>query len=279
MRKFLSIVILSIVIVLCFSGCGKPEIAAVLRSNTPALTLSIYNPQAITNEIPEEIENVQTEYPFDVPANYRHVQGYVFAVLNDQSEITGFKLAVQNNAEWEWKDCDAQGNLIENQTQPEEKNETTTEKSNSSSHTDKRLNNTSSSSSDNSTKKNNTSADSGISDGKETENNHSSSSNSNSVVSPPPTQQKFTWKTISQSSCPISVSNTFDQYILKKDAATASATSNGSTYALIKAPVGQGVKVNSVSENGTISYSYTSSGSNYVIVSINRSVGINFSKK
>ena len=56
-------------------------------------------------------------------------------------------------------------------------------------------------------------------------------------------------------------------------------TSGGNTYALVKAPAGQGVKIHSVSETGVLTYSFVNEGENYVIVMVNRSVGINFSKK
>lgn len=266
-----------LLICFCFTGCGKEEIPQLLIDNAkPAVALAMYDPAKVTNEVEAEmVENVNTEYPFSVPANYRHIQDYVFAELNDSSEIIGFKIAIQQeDKSWKWEDCDSEGKIIEETTETSTTKETTTKSSN---------NNNSDNSNNTTTKKNNSSSSQTTkkTTTKETTTKKSSSGSSSSkpnTTSSPPKEQKFTWKTISQSSCPISVSNKFDKYILKKDAATVSASSNGSTYALIKAPAGQGVRVNSVSESGRITYSYTSSGSNYVIVSINRTVSVSYSK-
>lgn len=281
MKKYLITLLAVLAIAVCFTGCGKEDIPALLVDDTPAVALAAYDPEKISNEIePEMVEAVNTEYPFDVPDNYRHVQDYVFAELNDNSEIIGFKIAVQQNDQsWKWEDCDSQGNIIEETTT---QTETTTQEE-----TTRRSSSSSSGSSETTTKKETTtkrsssSSSSSGSSGSFSSSNSSGSNSSNSrpaITSAPPTQQAFTWKIINQSSCPVSVSNKFDNYILKRDAATVSASSGGSTYALIKAPTGQGVSVHSVSESGKISYSFTSSGSNYVIVSINRTVSVSFSK-
>ena len=278
MKKYMATIFAVLIIAVCLTGCGTDEIPALLVDDTPAVALAAYDPEKISNEIePEVVEAVNTEYPFDVPDNYRHVQDYVFAELNDNSEIVGFKIAVQQDDQsWKWEDCDSQGNIIEETTT---QTETTTQEETTS-----RSYGSSSGSSETTTKKETTtkrSSSSSSSSGSSGSSHSSGSSSSNSrpaTTSAPPTQQAFTWKIINQSSCPVSVSNKFDNYILKRDAATVSASSGGSTYALIKAPTGQGVSVHSVSESGRISYSFTSSGSNYVIVSINRTVSVSFSK-
>lgn len=284
MKKW-TIPILCVLICLCFAGCGKEDIPQLLIDDTPAVALAMYDPQKVSNEESAEmVEEVNTQYPFSVPSNYRHLQDYVFAELNDNSEIIGFKIAVQqSDKSWKWEDCDAEGNIIEETTSSETETTSNASKSSSDSNSqsEKKNNSSSSSSKETTTKKSSSSSSSGSSTKEPAQSSSGSSSSSSSKpsVTSPPKQQAFTWKTISQSSCPISVSNTFDKYILKKDAATATASSNGSTYALIKAPTGQGVKVSSVTEGGKITYSYTSSGSNYVIVSINRDISVSFVKK
>lgn len=251
---------------LLLTSCGAPDtdsIPASLRAGASVSPLSV-SPFQIesafsgTDDEPVVAPKEQT-FPYEVPDGYQNLSGNLFAIV-ENGEITGYRVSVQQeDGTWVWRESDAAGNIVE------EEEETTTRPSSSSGSRP--------SSSSSSSSSNNSSSGSG----------NSSSSGSASVSPPvaeaPPTEAAFQWRVISQASCPVSVSNTFDQYILRSSAATSYVTSGGSTYALVKAPAGQGVTVHSVSENGVLSYSYTSSGNNYQIIVVNRSLGINFSKR
>lgn len=252
---------------LLLTSCGAPDtnsIPASLRAGASVSPLSVspFQIESVFSGMDDEpvVAPQEQTFPYEVPDGYQNLSGNLFAIV-ENGEITGYRVSVQQeDGTWVWKESDAAGNIVE------EEEETTTRPSSSSGSRP-------SSSSSSSSSSNNSSSGSG----------NSSSSDSTPASPPvteaPPTEAAFQWRVISQSSCPVSVSNTFDQYILRSSAATSYVTNGGSTYALVKAPAGQGVTIHSVSENGVLSYSYTSSGNNYQIVVVNRSLGINFSKR
>ena len=249
------------VLLLCpilLSSCGQissDDIPAALKQGK-SLSVAAFQPETIllgkTAAEEEPVTEIPT-FPYTVPDGYQNLSGNLFAVVSN-GEITGYKLAVEENGAWVWKDCDENGTVAE-ETEPAT--------------TQAPAKKPSSSSSSSSNKK--PPSQSSVT--------KAPAPTKPPVTSAPPTEAAFSWKVIAQSGCPVSVSNTFDKYILRSAAATSSVSSGGNTYALVKAPVGQGVKVHSVSEAGVLTYSYINGGSNYVIVVVNRSLGINFSKK
>ena len=84
--------------------------------------------------------------------------------------------------------------------------------------------------------------------------------------------QAFTWSVISQSDCPLNISNEFDNYILSGSAKTLAISKDGYTYVMIKVAGGNKVSVSSVSEsNGKIIIKTSASGnSNCVFIKYNR---------
>ena len=84
--------------------------------------------------------------------------------------------------------------------------------------------------------------------------------------------QAFTWSVISQSDCPLNISNEFDKYILSGSAKTLAISKDGYTYVMIKVAGSNKVSVTSVSEsNGKIIIKTSSSGnSNCVFIKYNR---------
>ena len=84
--------------------------------------------------------------------------------------------------------------------------------------------------------------------------------------------QAFTWSVISQSDCPLNISNEFDKYILSGSAKTLAISKDGYTYVMIKVAGGSKVSVSSVTEsNGKIIIKTSTSGnSNCVFIKYNR---------
>ena len=82
----------------------------------------------------------------------------------------------------------------------------------------------------------------------------------------------FTWQQITQSNCPLNISNEFDKYILSGNAKNIAFAKDGYTYVMIKAAGSGKVSISSVTEsNGKITIKYSNSGSsNYVFIKFNR---------
>ena len=85
-------------------------------------------------------------------------------------------------------------------------------------------------------------------------------------------QQAFSWSTISQSDCPLSVSDEFDKYILSGAAKNMAITKDGYTYVMIKVAGSNKVSVTSVSESGNQIIIKTSNkgDSGFVFIRFNR---------
>ena len=84
--------------------------------------------------------------------------------------------------------------------------------------------------------------------------------------------ESFSWETISQSACPLDISDDFDQYILSGAAKNVSHSKGGYTYVMLKASGSNKISVVSVTEsNGKVTIKYSNTGtSNYVFIRFNR---------
>lgn len=76
--------------------------------------------------------------------------------------------------------------------------------------------------------------------------------------------QAFTWSVISQSDCPLNISNEFDNYLLSGAAKNLAISKDGYTYVMIKVAGGSKVSAVSVSENG-----------NQIVIDVNNSGNTN----
>ena len=310
-------------------------IPLILSGCSQALDTRVFkNAEQIINVQQYEVVNLSTEKPHDdIPINYKPWTDEIFAVLDENNEITGYKKRVVDGETEKWVLCDGDGNELPEpppesvsstteppQSEPSLPQETTSQTPeptkpavilpnkitlnqsdislyvgntsqlkpgiSPSNATDKKI--AWSSNNKEVASVNSSGLVKGIKKGTATitvvtSNGHSASCKItvNEVTQPTepskpeptvPTQEAFAWSVIAQSSCPLNVSNKFDQYVLKQQAVETMESNSGYTYILIKAVSGKGVKVSNVSESvNTINISYGVSGSeNYQIIRINR---------
>lgn len=117
MHKKIISILLVVVLLFCLSSCGKPP--EQLSNNQTGSVLSKYSINN-TGEVDIPTPSLPDVQDVEIPDNYLHVSGDIYAEINEESEIIAYHKLVLNedtNTK-EFKECDAEGNILGDNNKP-----------------------------------------------------------------------------------------------------------------------------------------------------------------
>lgn len=271
-------------------GLNEAQAVTVIRYNnndffgeTSSAAITTTSPITSNNSI---TSSSIAEKELSVPENYKKINSDIYAVI-EAGEVAGYVKGSYNakSQKWTWEKCDSEGKIITTTQETTTTAKSTTKKSTTKKSTTKKT----------TTKK-----------VQKTQPQTKQPTQTQRAVTQPPSTQppktqtikqtsktttrktvkqktttttntyEFKWETISQGQCPIDVSNYFDNFIILKNSVFQQTSSDGCTYALLKAKNDKAIRINSVSSDGKIKYSIVSSGPNYVIIKINKDIKVTY---